>query len=319
MFFKICFFVILSLFAENVFINCQRLKIPKHLSLKQLLTRQEAKRSKDFIESGLGKNRQMRVVGGFADEYNIHKYSVSIQRRRDAASVFKHRCSGTIISDYHILTAAHCFVSRESQLRRISDMRVFVGSNRLDTPGRYVSIQYIIIKKRFSYDPWNNDIAVITLEESLSVDNDLFLEKMALPEPTELLLENETGYVAGFGVYKYQQHQDEATGMVIERPVFPIIRHVINVKVVDCKKRNPKFICVGSTDENMNTRQHIADGDSGGPLVVGNAVVGVVGVSDKKAKLSVRPAFMTRVSYFLNFIKEAMSTRYSHYVGIRFL
>ncbi|KAL7292371.1 hypothetical protein TKK_0013969 [Trichogramma kaykai] len=244
------------------------------------------------------------IVGGESDNTNAHSYQVALLIRRNKDSKFRSRCGGVIISDHHILTAAHCIILRDGTKRKLRNIVVYVGSNRLDGRGKRYVIKNIFIKKRFSYQPWNNDLAVIQLEEKLNSEQDKSISKALLPDTKTENYDGKLTVASGFGIFKYETVVDE-NNHISKVPKFAGIRQYIYVPVVDCNKNNPKYICVGANKYNKVV-QEITEGDSGGPLIYDHKVIGIIGQSDKMTTLREKPAFLTRVSYFLRFIQESM-------------
>lgn len=68
-----------------------------------------------------GPRKFHKIVGGQVTTYNEFPWQISLQYR--GSSGWYHTCGGTIITDGHVLTAAHCIDGREIA----SNFRVRVG------------------------------------------------------------------------------------------------------------------------------------------------------------------------------------------------
>lgn len=104
-----------------------------------------------------------RILGGAGAYISEFPYQVSLRMTRTN----HHFCGGSIISERHILTAAHCVVG---MIRPpYSDVRVYTGSSNSKNP--YGPSHWI---RRVDVHPWyagraemayHNDVAVITVSE----------------------------------------------------------------------------------------------------------------------------------------------------------
>jgi secreted trypsin-like serine protease len=94
----------------------------------------------------------VKIVGGENADIKDFPYSVSI-----AMLNFKsHFCGGTIISNWHILTAAHCVVGRNASL-----IRIYTGNSNLENSNEQsYGILSIIIHPKYTNDI-RSDIAII--------------------------------------------------------------------------------------------------------------------------------------------------------------
>jgi hypothetical protein len=67
--------------------------------------------------------RRPKILDGVETVYGAYPWQVSIEKRgQDTGELWSHICGGSLISKFHVLTAAHCF--RDT----LSDYRVIVST-----------------------------------------------------------------------------------------------------------------------------------------------------------------------------------------------
>ena len=101
------------------------------------------------------------IIGGIPDIANDLKYDVSIQIQKYGN--FRHICSGSIIANNFVLSAAHCFISFDQKIFNpdINDYILMVGTNRLGFEPTFKSIKRIYIPKSYALGQSEADVAVI--------------------------------------------------------------------------------------------------------------------------------------------------------------
>ena len=124
-----------------------------------------------------------RVVGGHEAVPHSWPMMVSIRFGFFAG----HTCGGSILDQFHILTAAHCV--DDEQLIDPVDTYVTVGiHNRFATDGRKFEVNRITLHPQWNVSKFGylNDIAILTLTESLEFGTDPFIYPTCLPPATPL-------------------------------------------------------------------------------------------------------------------------------------
>ncbi|XP_013142152.1 PREDICTED: transmembrane protease serine 11F-like isoform X1 [Papilio polytes] len=106
-------------------------------------------------------------------------------------------CSGTLISDRHVLTAAHCMTNKQA-----SDMIVKIGVYNLDEWGGDVEMRKLSaadVHEHYSKTNFSNDISLFTLEKSVEFNSNI---KPACLWGSDVNLDRiagHTGVVTGWG------------------------------------------------------------------------------------------------------------------------
>ncbi|XP_073995407.1 venom serine protease-like isoform X3 [Rhodnius prolixus] len=206
-------------------------------------------------------------------------------------------CGASIITEYHVLTAAHCTVNKHN-----ISLEVLVGTNIrwAELEGQRIKVKQIVEHKYNRTNGHENDIAILVLEEKINFNDNVGPVCLT---PEFLSDRNEYLTVMGWGTTKQFKSQH------------PDYLRKANVRVVDINTCSYKFrrkfitknssrICTWSSDKDS------CMGDSGGPLVwldpETNRYVQVALVSFGKGCRTPNPKVNTAVSYFYEWIKQVV-------------
>lgn len=100
------------------------------------------------------RGRNNRIVGGKETRPAEFPWIVGFQRQG------KLYCSGSLITDRHVLTAAHCVDSFEP-----FELKVFLGGHNITKDYKEVrKVKRIRAHKGFDIFTFNNDVAVVELD-----------------------------------------------------------------------------------------------------------------------------------------------------------
>ncbi|XP_076759193.1 proclotting enzyme [Xylocopa sonorina] len=235
------------------------------------------------------KNRN-RLVGGRPTSPTEWPWMVALLRRNQTQY-----CGGVLITDRHVLTAAHCVYSFN-----LRDIIVRLGEYDFTTTEETTAIDFAISEVRVHQDfnliTLENDIAIIKMHRPTVFDS--YIWPVCLP-PVDETFENKIGVVTGWGT-RYYGGPVSTVLMEIDVPIWPQSK-CVNSFV----QRIPNtVICAGAYEGGRDACQ----GDSGGPLLhqLGNGRwinIGIVSWGIRCGEPG-RPGIYTRVSSYLDWIFE---------------
>ena len=181
-------------------------------------------------------------------------------------------CGGTLISDRHVVTAAHCTNGQSH-----SNLKVVIGETTLaisDDTLRFVSA-VAVIKQHPGYDPSTtaNDICVLELVETVDLNLYPHIKPACLPYASTIAdFIGQTAVVSGWGAVG---SGDSLTSHL----------HEVNVEVygnsncgIHTNAMTSDMFCAGDMEGGKDSCQ----GDSGGPLIASdpnnNGALTLIGV-----------------------------------------
>ncbi|XP_030746277.1 trypsin-like [Sitophilus oryzae] len=245
--------------------------------------------------TGCGVPSEARAIpGGVAPRVQEWPWLAALFRPQDLAEGLEQQfCGGAVITDLHILTAAHCLQGVSAQ-----EIRVRLGeydfSKSNETRFRDHAVAEIINHEDFVSGTYENDIAVVKLTQPTTFNS--YIWPICLP-PIDLNYENENAIVAGWGKQYFAGPESEVL-LQITVPIWELSKcsQSFLQRITDSN------ICAGAYEGGKDSCQ----GDSGGPLMYqlenGRWVaIGVVswgiGCGDKG-----NPGIYTRVDKFIPWI-----------------
>ncbi|KGO68710.1 Peptidase S1A, chymotrypsin-type [Penicillium italicum] len=199
-------------------------------------------------------------------------------------------CGGSIISHNHVVTAAHC-VSTASA----SELGIRAGSSFCDSGGSVVNISSIAIHPKYDTVTFDNDIAILTLAESITYGPRI--APLGIPYNGSGLPSNgEEVVVSGWGAV----HEGGAPSPTLRAANVSMI----NMKECKARFRNWKPItdsmfCAGVPEGGRDS----CDGDSGGPAVANGILIGVVSWGNGCARREY-PGVYSNTAYLRGFIGQ---------------
>ncbi|XP_023241457.1 anionic trypsin-2-like [Centruroides sculpturatus] len=198
--------------------------------------------------------RKTRMIGGFpaADRFDQMRFVAEIHIRG------KQSCLASVITDRHLLTAAHCLYDEPD----LCDIILIIGDFDISTTDELTHevrfIEYLKLHPKFDEKRANNDIAVIGIDPPVHLGKDI---KAAVLPPLDAKLPIGTMCtIWGWQDYPWTGYRNDAKYILhrVDIPLLPKKRCRKNYSFVNKTK-----LCAGGLKG-----KDVCKGESGGSLLV---------------------------------------------------
>uniref|UniRef100_A0AB38ZEB5 Venom S1 protease with CUB domain 5 n=1 Tax=Ectomocoris sp. TaxID=3104572 RepID=A0AB38ZEB5_9HEMI len=208
-------------------------------------------------------------------------------------------CGGSIITKYHVLTAAHCVHEGKSGQLRSDTFSVIIGEKDLEVESeanQLIKVKQVIMYKNYSDYIKDFDIAILHLENKIQFSQ--LVGPVCLPNGL-LDVRDQWLKVMGWGIVNSEGYSST-------------IPKVTYVKAMDINICNAMYLFQKRTEDSFHVCTWAkgtasCNGDSGGPLVwldpETNRYTESALVSHALGCGSVIPSVNTDVSYFIEWIR----------------
>jgi secreted trypsin-like serine protease len=251
-------------------------------------------------------DRTARIVGGSTASSTEAPFFAMMLTWNDSDGVWTNMgCGGTVVSDRHILTAAHCFQGRSGQMDAafVSAYEPFEGNARV--PFHFSRVKSFSIHPSFRDEIHASDIAVLTLQNP--IQDTASFPPVRLLQPQQDVVDGQTTKIYGFG----QLSEDDTTP--VDKLQVAKIPYISNS---ECKQYYsssllPDMICGGYPDLPAGkVRRDSCAGDSGGPMTItgDDGLVYQIGIVSwgEGCGQSRKPGVYTSVQYHFEWIQNTV-------------
>ncbi|XP_072929945.1 CLIP domain-containing serine protease HP8-like [Epargyreus clarus] len=260
-----------------------------------------------------------RIIGGMNASLGQFPWIVRLGYTFQDDDEIDFMCGGALVSDRHVLTAAHCVDHSVAPVEFILTS-VRAGEHNVGTdpdcelsvcapPVQDRSVKVIRSHYSFNNPTFHNDIAVLVLDNPLNLND--YVTPICLPRGEQLrdLALGEYVISAGWGKTNVVT---EERAEVLQFIALPIVRPDLCVFFEKWIKLGPSQLCAGG-QKNKDT----CGGDSGGPLMKvfdtpegpKTFLVGVVSFGTSICGIK-KPAVYTSVSHFIKWILDTIINTY---------
>jgi len=247
-------------------------------------------------ECGVNAKRfSTRIVGGRPADPDEWPWLAALVRRGGSGS--GQYCGATLISNTHVLTAAHCLepFSKEEILVKLGE---YDFSQSGETGDETFSVTAMKLHENYNSVTYENDIAIIRLDRPATFSNSIW--PICLPDASQEFT-NTRAFVIGWGTIYFGGPVSNTLQEVNVR-VWDNSQCANNYATLD-RQVTDTMLCAGETNRDS------CQGDSGGPLNCMNRnnnkweLCGVVSWGAKCAEPDY-PGVYTRTTKYLNWIQQ---------------
>lgn len=222
---------------------------------------------------------ETRIIGGKSARRNAWPWFALIMTRRGKLG-WQPECGATLISNRHVLTAAHCVLDRSKRPTERKRLLVRLGERDLTKAGdgeQNLGVEQITAHAEFNFKSFRNDIALLKLDRPVTFNDTIMPaclphDQPKLADQKPGAVDNQTAWVLGFGQTSYD-------GRTSDQLLQADLRIVQQIK---CKRAfshlvrlTPDYVCASSQVADgvgqSSSAAKIKDscqGDSGGPLMM---------------------------------------------------
>uniref|UniRef100_A0A8C4PK43 tryptase n=1 Tax=Equus asinus asinus TaxID=83772 RepID=A0A8C4PK43_EQUAS len=201
-------------------------------------------------------HRRMRIVGGMPAPEAKWPWQVSLQVDDN------HICGGSLITNWWVLTAAHCIFGHLEYTVKMGDVKVTHTSEMAVK----VPVRDIVIHRDYTtFGLIENDIALALL--ALPMNYSSHIQPICLPEKTFMVPGETECWVTGWGSLRENDPGSKAPVHLQEAEQTIIRYDKCNKKLKKLLERESNVVREGVVCAYNNKGKDSCKGDSGGPLV----------------------------------------------------
>lgn len=190
----------------------------------------------------------VRIVNGIISNPHSFPWAVSLEYRG------MHDCGGSILDQWHILTAAHCL----DYANDLGNYFVRVGAHNRSSSGQVLPTRQLILHPKYDEQRSTNDIGIIKLAAPISFSNQI--QPICLVDQIVEPALGTTAFIAGWGTTIYQNAA--SVSQVLRQAQLRVISDCSMYFAYDSQKQ----ICAASNGP-QGQDHGSCQGDSGGALV----------------------------------------------------
>ncbi|XP_022835531.1 trypsin, alkaline B-like [Spodoptera litura] len=248
----------------------------------------------------LPKASNNRIIGGAPTTIEQYPFVVQIYLQRTF------RCGGSLLTNTHVMSAAHCFVYSSGFYINPAAFTINIGSTHIYSEGTTHLVSAIRVHENYVSPASDNDIAVLLLRTAVTLSSTVTTAH--IPVQGASVPENATVIAVGWGTTNV--NSKIPSGVLNEVAIIKINRRICRKNFLELqavtgitRQITNNMICAGILEVGG---KDACLGDSGGPLLYGGVVVGVTSWGTGCAE-AYYPGVFTKVSSYTSWINDTIN------------
>ncbi|KFB53569.1 AGAP004149-PA-like protein [Anopheles sinensis] len=257
-----------------------------------------------------------RIVGGETEVPGQFPWMARLAYRNRTSGRVTYRCAGSLITNRHVITVAHCVTNLIDELEltsiRLGDLECnAVTDTRCSTRFQDFEIERILPHESYDTPKYANDIALVKLRETTETYN--IISPLCLPTdqyaPYALNLTGQMGIIAGWGSTSNRSNTPSPTLQWLRLPIVDTAGCANAYARYSVNSRVPIIVSGNQMCAQGQENRDACQGDSGGPLM-NEAIssrdrfvlLGLVSFGPRTCGVSNFPGVYTRISSYIGWI-----------------
>ena len=197
-----------------------------------------------------------KIIKGRSANVGDHWWQVAILNASIPDPLYAHFCSGTLITDHWVVTAAHCVARRQA-----TELTVLTGTNSLNFGGQKRKVISLMVHAAYDPRTLENDLALLFLDIPTVNARNAYPQFPSVEVEQQLIDGQEKAKIVGWG-NTYDFGVKSLDLMETEAPLVP--HQLCSAPDSHGQSLKATMLCAGYQDG----RTDACDGDSGGPATV---------------------------------------------------
>ncbi|XP_055641631.1 CLIP domain-containing serine protease B9 [Toxorhynchites rutilus septentrionalis] len=259
-----------------------------------------------------------RIIGGESEIPGQFPWVARLAYRNRTSGRVTYRCAGSLITNRHVITVAHCVTNLIDELElvsvRVGDLECnSITDSRCRSRYQDFGIERLFPHRNYDTPKYANDIAIVKLQLTAETGN--IVSPLCLPmnqySNYARNLTGSLGVIAGWGSTSNRSNTPSPTLQWLRLPIVDTAQCADAYARYSVNSRTPIIVSGNQMCVQGQENRDACQGDSGGPLMNEASsgqdrfvLLGLVSFGPRSCGVSNFPGVYTRISSYIEWISQ---------------